>query len=266
VPLPPQKPGRLAATGAPPAGEDAIGKSRREKDELQTEVHGAEEELEALKARYEMWFLGVERREPARWRDDVKKKILRLKGAFTRNAALRFRIQSLNARYLSYERMWLRSGREKEDGTYRRDVFKARLHAKEQERKAAAKAGEPATVAVRGVEVTAGAAAQASAPPAAAATRATPPPLPTGVATERAASPPRPAGVGTDAELRALYDRYIAAKKQCNEDVSRLTYEAVAKSIAKQVPALMTQYKAKTVEFKVVVKDGRAVLKAIPKI
>ena len=51
--------------------------------------------------------------------------------AFTRNAGLRFRIQSLHARYLSYERMWLRSAREKEDGTYRRDLFKARLHAKE---------------------------------------------------------------------------------------------------------------------------------------
>jgi len=40
----------------------------------------------------------------------------------------------------------------------------------------------------------------------------------------------------------------------------------VAKSVAKQVPELMTRYKAKSVDFKVEVKDGRAVLKAIPKV
>lgn len=260
MPLPPQKPPRPGALAPPPGGEDAIGKSRREKDELQNEVQGAEEELEALKARYEMWFLGVERREPARWREDSKKKILRLKGAFTRNAALRFRIQSLNARYLSYERMWLRSAREKEDGTYRRDVFKARLHAKEQERQAAEKARqEAAGGGASGVTESAsapGGAAAAGAPLAAKA------PTPTPAPASRPAAPAAPAG---DAQLRALYDQYIAAKKQCKEDVSRLTYDAVAKSIAKQVPELMTRFKAKSVEFKVEVKDGRAVLKAIPR-
>jgi hypothetical protein len=66
--------------------------------------------------------------------------------------------------------------------------------------------------------------------------------------------------------MRALYDAYVAAKRSCNEDVSKLTYDAVAKSVSKQVPELMTRYKAKSVEFKVEVKDGRAVLKAIPKV
>jgi hypothetical protein len=261
VPLPPQKPPR-PGLAAPLAGEDAIGKSRREKDELQNEVQTAEEELEALKARYEMWFLGVERREPARWRDDAKKKILRLKGAFTRNAALRFRIQSLNARYLSYERMWLRSAREKEDGTYRRDVFKARRQAaakaREESREGAARAGDGGAAAA-GSALTP---AEGTPVPAAATTR--------GTGSTPPAGSPRPPGVaaaaaGGDPQLRALYDQYIAAKKQCNEDVSRLTYDAVAKSIAKQVPELMTRYKAKRVEFKVEVKDGRAVLKAIPR-
>ena len=36
--------------------------------------------------------------------------------------------------------------------------------------------------------------------------------------------------------------------------------------MSKQIPELMTRYKAKTVEFKVEVKDGKAVLKAIPKV
>jgi hypothetical protein len=69
-----------------------------------------------------------------------------------------------------------------------------------------------------------------------------------------------------DAEMRALYDAYVAAKRRCNEDVSRLSYDAVARSVSKQIPELMTRYRAKSVEFKVEVKDGRAVLKAIPKV
>jgi len=68
-----------------------------------------------------------------------------------------------------------------------------------------------------------------------------------------------------EAQMRALYDAYRAAKVTCREDVSRLTYDAVAKTVSKQIPELMTRYKAKTVEFKVEVKDGKAILKAIPK-
>src|SRR5574340_231656 len=119
---PPQKP-------APPGEPIRL----RGGDELADEAQKLEEELEALKAKYEMYFLGVERREPVRWREDVKKKVLRLKSAFTRNTGLRFRVQSLHARYLSYERLWLRAAREREEGTYRRDLFKARLHTREQE-------------------------------------------------------------------------------------------------------------------------------------
>ena len=66
--------------------------------------------------------------------------------------------------------------------------------------------------------------------------------------------------------MRALYTAYVAAKKSCNEDVSRLSYDAVAKTVSKQIPELMTRFKAKSVEFKVEVKDGKAVLKAIPKV
>ncbi|WP_305037477.1 MXAN_5187 C-terminal domain-containing protein, partial [Anaeromyxobacter sp. SG26] len=94
---------------------------------------------------------------------------------------------------------------------------------------------------------------------------ASPPAVPARPPQPAASRTPAPGGVG-EAQLRALYEAYVAAKKQCNEDVSRLTYEAVARSVAKQVPELMTRFKARSVDFKVEVKDGRAVLKAIPKV
>ena len=69
----------------------------------------------------------------------------------------------------------------------------------------------------------------------------------------------------SDDKLRAVYDAFVKAKRRCNEDTSSLSYEQVATSLRKQVPELMKQHKAKAVEFKVVIKDGKAVLRAVPK-
>ncbi len=243
---PPRNPLKPGLAAAPPVAENAIAKARREKDELEAEVHALEEELEELKAKYEQYFLGVERKEPARRREELHKRVLRVKEAFTRNTGLKFRIQTLNARYLSYERMWLRSSKEKEEGTYRRDLFKARLRAHKEEARASGSAP-----AVKPAEQ-----APAATP--------APPPLPRPAAKT---PPPAPApGAMPEPQLRALYDAYVAAKKSCNEDVSRISYDAVARTVSKQIPELMTRYKAKSVEFKVDVKDGKAVLKAIPKV
>jgi hypothetical protein len=246
----PSKPGQPgAAAGKPVSGEDALVRSKREKEELTGEVQHLEEEVEELKVKYEMYFLGNERREPVRWREDLKKKVLRVKGAFTRNTGLRFRIQSLHARFISYERLWMRSAREKEEGTYRRDLFKARLRRGDA-------AADPARAkgAADAEDVDLSDLAPAPARPAAPA------------AAPRAKPPAAPApGRLADAQMRELYDAYVAAKKRCNEDVSKLSYEAVSKSVSKQIPELMDRYKAKAVDFKVVIKDGRAILKAIPR-
>jgi hypothetical protein len=260
VATPPQKPQPKAGLRPALPAEDAIQKSRREKDELEGECQKLEDELEALKAKYEQYFLGVERKEPVRWREELRKRVLRVKEAFTRNTGLRFRLHSLHARYLSYERLWMRSAREREEGTYRRDLFKARLRAKREEAAPAAPkpAGAPDEAAA--AKAGQGARAPAAAPPPAA--KAPPPPA------QRPPSqpPPSPAvGMG-ETQLRALFNAYVAAKKSCNEDVSRLTYDAVASSVSKQIPELMARYKAKSVEFRVEVKAGKAILKAIPKV
>jgi hypothetical protein len=65
--------------------------------------------------------------------------------------------------------------------------------------------------------------------------------------------------------MRELYDAFISAKRRCNEDVSRITYDALAKSVSKQIPELMAKHKAKAIDFKVVIKDGKAILRAIPR-
>jgi hypothetical protein len=264
---PPIKPPTQPQKGGLQRPQDALAKAQKQKDAIADECTALETELEEMKVRYEMYFLGVEKREPNRDREELKKKVLRLKEAFTRNAALRFRLQSLHARFLSYERMWLRSAREKEEGTYHRDVFKAKMHVEARARKERmAREADPFAAAAADA-----AAAAAPPPPPAPAPKAAPGKQPVApraaapAAAPRPAAPPAAAASAGDRQMRELYTQYISAKKQCGEDVSRLTYDAVAKSISKQVPEIMTKYKAKSVEFKVVVKDGKATLKAVPK-
>jgi hypothetical protein len=82
------------------------------------------------------------------------------------------------------------------------------------------------------------------------------------------AAPPAtggPAGRIGEAQMRELYDAYLSAKRRCNEDTSKLTFDAVAGSVSKQIPEIMKQHKARSVEFKVVIKDGKAKLTAVPK-
>jgi hypothetical protein len=83
-------------------------------------------------------------------------------------------------------------------------------------------------------------------------------------------SAPRPAGGDagaalSDEKLRVVYDAYVTAKRRNKEDTSKMSYESVAENLRKQVPELLKQNNAKAVEFKVVIKDGKAVLKAVPK-
>jgi hypothetical protein len=83
-------------------------------------------------------------------------------------------------------------------------------------------------------------------------------------------SPPKPAGAGggsglSDEKLKAVYDAYVTAKRRNQEDTSKMSFESVASNLRKQVPELLKQHGAKSVEFKVVIKDGKATLKAVPK-
>ena len=383
------------------------------------ECEALEAEVAVLRNLYEQYFLGNERQAPTRAHDDLKKRLNKLKGAFIRSTSAKFRVAGLHNKFLTYERLWMRTLQEIEAGTYRRDVFKARRRAEVRKSTSATEGGQkgvvelpedisdmdfeeveemirprpinepkvatsyvpgqegtpakgtpvaapqktpavapltPAVAAVGGTPlrgtpavapltgipsvapvaatpprglptVTApvggtpargtptappGMAARSSvstAPPSSsAASQSTPPPVrpatgstsspgrpavgaaasapppsrPAGAATvstappsrapsaappARAASVPPPSGSGgmADDKLRAVYDAYVTAKRRCQEDTSKLSYESVAATLRKQVPELLKQHNAKAVEFKVVIKDGKASLKAVPK-
>jgi hypothetical protein len=102
-----------------------------------------------------------------------------------------------------------------------------------------------------------------------------PPPRPR---TQQAAAPPAarpgtppastlgpPPGMNDD-ETRALYNRYLKARELCGEKNDGVTYDKLLRTLRSQSTKIMSDHKAKGVEFGVVIKDNKVVLKAKPKI
>jgi len=210
-------------------------------DDILKECDAIEDELEELKGNYERYFLGIERLPPAKAHQKLKTRMANIKSTFNRTTAVQFRVQSLLSKFLTYERLWHRTMQEIENGTYQRDLFKARMRSRH--RSAEKQASAPAD-------------APAPAPQAAA------PRPPSG------RSPLAPQSVTSELpepKLRVIYQAYLDAKKRCGEDVSKMTFESVASKLRKQVPNLLEKHQATSVEFKVVIKEGKAVLRAVPR-
>lgn len=94
--------------------------------EYEALLHDVETRLDRLRALYEQYFQGIERLEPTVPRKEIERRIQLLKKAQPRNTALRFRTQQVVQKYTTYLTYWSRIARQIEEGTYRRDVLKAR--------------------------------------------------------------------------------------------------------------------------------------------
>jgi len=87
--------------------------------------------IDRLHALYEQWFQGLERREPAKQREIVHKRLESMRTNMPRNTALRFRTQGLIARWVTLTHHWNKISRQIEEGTYKRDVIRAKRKADE---------------------------------------------------------------------------------------------------------------------------------------
>lgn len=86
----------------------------------------AEVQLSRIKHLYEQWFQGIERIEPQIPRKQFDRALHALRKQQPRNTALRFRFQTLIQRYTTLQTYWRRVARQIEEGTYRRDLLRAR--------------------------------------------------------------------------------------------------------------------------------------------
>jgi hypothetical protein len=79
------------------------------------------------------------------------------------------------------------------------------------------------------------------------------------------APPQKPPPGMTDADVNALYAKYVKAKEMVGEKIGPGEHNKLLKTINAQAPKIMEQYKAKGVDFSVVVKDNQVILRAKPK-
>jgi hypothetical protein len=187
-------------------------------EKLSDDLDELDESMTGLQVLYEKYFLGIDRRPPEKERKRVSTLMRQLRSTLVRNTMLKFRINTMFAKLISFERMWDRTLREIEEGTYRPHLYKAKLHAQDRDQKQKK---------------------------------------------ERSA-PSAPSEISED-KLRKLYDTYLVARQRCGEPTTGISYESVASRIREQVPQLMEKHKARNIEFKVVIKGGKAILRAIPR-
>lgn len=69
----------------------------------------------------------------------------------------------------------------------------------------------------------------------------------------------------TDADVTTLYAKYVKAKQMVGEALEPGAYNKLLTTINDQAPKIMERYKAKGVDFSVVVKDNQVVIRAKPK-
>ena len=132
-----------------------------------------------------------------------------------------------------------------EEGRYHRDKFKAKLRAKDQaEFKSLEEAQKKGIAAAEALRAEAG--GKKGGP--------------------KAGKNGRPAGSAiSETKLEKLYSAFLTAKKRCKEDTAGLSLDAMRRSLDKQIPIIKKKHGAKAVDFKVVIKGGKAVLKAVPR-
>jgi hypothetical protein len=213
-----------------------------------------EEEIELLKVAFERYFNGVDRVPPTREHDTVKLHIRNAERQRGGSTVIRFRMQGLKARFITYEHYWTRILRQIEDGTFRRVVAESKRREYEALRRRVDEEGaQAAQSGVRTIpERDAGQSGirakldrDGEVPRDAEATRARPP-LPSGVDPKQA---------------RELFKQFVAAKKAAGESIEGLTYGRLLDKLSKEVPKLQEKH-GDGLRFEVATVDGKVRLRA----
>lgn len=185
-----------------------------------------------LKITYEKYFSGLERIEPARERDEIRRVFHDLMESPITNATQRFRFQSLKSRFQSLELYWQRNLVQIERGTHPKMRFHAdqkdRIRKEQAERRAAG---------VKEPEIS---------------------PEQIQVLQERQERQER-----EERAYKLVYDKYVEARGKCGQSVD-ISFDAVRDALKKQVRTIKSTYNCESVKFRVVVEDGKAKVKAVP--
>jgi hypothetical protein len=210
----------------------------REVEELIADV---ESRLDRLRALYDQYFMGFERLEPLVPRKEVDRRMYLLRKEHIRNTRLRFRFNMLVQRYNMFQAQWARVCRQIEEGTYRRQILRAKRRLEESSRSQHAHATRTA-----------------SNPSLPASTAPASPPLPVESPATRSTHPI------TDERLNALYGDYMDRRRSAGDDTPAVSLEKMKRTVIETETRLRKTH-GREVDFRVEIIEGVAVLRPVLK-
>jgi len=208
---------------------------------LEEDLAVIERSIRELQIEWEKFFGGLEKRPPTDMKTRLEALIRKHVGIEIRNNTLRFRYQTLTARYATFSELWNKRLRALEEGRVPRGVRMPPPAAAPVAEPAAAAAGDELSP----LEELLGGPAPAP---------ARPKPRPE----HRVADPMR-----DQATVRSLYDQFLEARRQTGEP-GNVKFESFQKLIAQQASRILQDKGAAAVDFRLETKDGKVSLKAKP--
>lgn len=180
---------------------------------LSEELDQLEAKIAEVRVLYEQYFVDILPLPPDKLNKEVVMLIRQMLKAPFKNSADKFRLRTLVSRYQTYHTYWTRVQKQREEGTYMKDVFKADLREK---------------------------------------------------IVEEAKLDSSLAGAA-EKGLRQLYSTYEKALKKTGNNAGNVNFDSFKKAMLKKAKALKAQHGSQKLQYKVIVKGGKVVIKASPK-
>jgi hypothetical protein len=251
------------------------------------DIERFDQAIESLKKKYELFFSGMERKEPTADRAAVERMARQLHTAFITNSAMIYRLRSVATKLTTYQTYWDRVLRQMEEGTFQREIDKRKIVqrdmaiAREAQRKGEAyvsmgeyldgtldgEIGKAAEEALASHARDRAAAKQRDGRAEKAPAEKAGPPGGKPAAPPSSPAVPRPSAPPTGGipqeRVRELYEAYMTARRTLGERNVNVSFEGFARQIDKQIPGLREKYKTGVIDFKVSIKGGKASLRAV---
>jgi len=97
--------------------------------QIDLELDRLERQINETRVLYEQYFIDLLPRPPEPEVKNIKQEIRRLLKAPFKNSQSKFRLRQLITRFQTYATYWERVNKQREEGTYSRDVFRAKMRA-----------------------------------------------------------------------------------------------------------------------------------------
>ena len=186
--------------------------------------------IRQLQVKWDMFFCGAEKKPPSDLHAQVEGLVKRYTNAEIRNSGERFRYQSLTARFTTFNELWQKRLRAREEGK---------------------------AFGVHGLKAD-------QLPPSLGPAPTAPPPV------ARAAGPGGPGGEYRVADpardavaVRSLYERFVDVRRRAGEGAT-VPFEQFQQLIANNLSKFLSEKRGRALDFRVETRDGKVSLKARP--